>query len=103
MNGGTKIGDVGGWTVSMDWGVQTPTPPRVTLAWQNNSANATGFKIERSPDGSTNWTQVGTTAANVTVYQDAGLAPSTVYYYRVRAYNASATSAYSSVISARTP
>ena len=60
---------------------------QIDLAWTDNSANETSFKVERSPDGSTGWNQVGTTAANVAVYSDSGLAIATQYCYRVRASN----------------
>jgi Fibronectin type III domain len=102
MNGGTVQSSGGGQTVASSWGVQTSMPPRISLAWQHSSAAETGFKIERSPNGSTSWTQIGTTPANVTTYQDAGLAPFTTYYYRVRAYSASGASTYSNVVSSTT-
>ena len=59
----------------------------IDLTWTDNSSNETGFVVERSPDGTTNWTQVGTPAANATSFSDttAGLAVNTTYYYRVRA------------------
>jgi titin len=77
-------------------------PPRIPLIWDHSSAGETGFRIERSPNGSTSWIQIGTTPANVTTYQDAGLAPFTTYYYRVRAFNAAGASTYSRVVSATT-
>jgi hypothetical protein len=102
MNAGAPT-TVGGWNVTMDWGVQRPAPPSVTLAWQDNSTNENGFKIERSLDGSTNWTEIGTTGPNITTYQDVGLASWTTYHYRVRAYSASSTSTYSNAIGGTTP
>lgn len=66
----------------------------IDLAWTDNSTNETGFKIERSPDGST-WVQIATAAANATSYNNTGLTDGTKYYYRVRAYNQGGNSAYS--------
>jgi hypothetical protein len=63
----------------------------IALAWNDNSTNETGFKIERSPDN-LNWTQVGTTAANATNYTDTSLSAETQYYYRVSAVNGVGTS-----------
>ena len=59
----------------------------INLTWSDNSTNEDGFIIERSPDGSTNWTSVGTAAANATSFSDttAGLTANTTFYYRVRA------------------
>ena len=65
------------------------------------SNNEDGFKIERSPDGASGWTQIDTVGANVMTYVNTGLACGT-YYYRVRAYNAAGDSGYSNVVNAMT-
>jgi hypothetical protein len=62
----------------------------ITLTWTDNSNDENGFKIERSLDGSSGWMQVGTVVTDVTTYADTGLTCETPYYYRVRAYNATA-------------
>ena len=67
----------------------------IDLAWTDASSDETGFKIERSLNGSTGWTQIGTAAADATSYSDTGLSSGTAYYYRVRAYNTYGNSAYS--------
>ncbi len=75
---------------------------QIDLSWQDNSNSEDGFKIERSPTGSNNWTQVATVGANVTSFQNTGLVCGTNYYYRVRAYNAGGDSSYSGTASATT-
>ena len=65
------------------------------LNWTDNSATETGFRIERSPVTDTNFTEIATVGANTTSFTDSGLSEATRYYYRVRAYNAYTTSAYS--------
>ncbi|HEX8523355.1 MAG TPA: NPCBM/NEW2 domain-containing protein [Tepidisphaeraceae bacterium] len=74
----------------------------INLAWTDNATNETGFKIERSLDGATGWTQIATTAANVTTYSDTGLAAATQYYYRIRATNLTGDSAYTATVNATT-
>src|SRR5262249_9534956 len=73
----------------------------IQLTWQDNSTNETGFLIERSLDG-VQFTQIASVGQNVITYTDGGLNANTVYYYRVRAYNAAGQSAYSNVSSDRT-
>jgi exonuclease III len=70
---------------------------RVNLSWKDNSTNETGFKIERKTTST--WTQLATIGANITTYQNKNLVTNTTYYYRVRAYKASAYSAYSNTVS----
>src|SRR5439155_10935556 len=72
---------------------------QIRLSW-TASSGATSYKIQRSPDGSTGWTQVGTSAA--TTFTDSGLTPSTSYSYRVLASNGPGSSAPSNVASATT-
>ena len=76
----------------------TATPASISeidLAWASGGSGATGYKIERSGDGSS-YAQIGT--ASGTTYPDLSSSPSTIYYYRVRSYNAFTNSPYSSVI-----
>ena len=74
----------------------------LNLAWSDNSTNETGFKIERSLDGQTAWTQIAITAADVKTYRDPSLPRATTVYYRVRATNAVADSNYTATASAAT-
>jgi inhibitor of cysteine peptidase len=82
--------------------VTSTSQTEISLAWDDGSSNESGFKIERSPDGISDWTVVGTVAADVTVYTDTGLVSSTTYHYHVRAFNASGDSAPSNVVEATT-
>lgn len=80
----------------------TVSESAISLTWKDNSDNETGFRLERSPDGSTGWTEIGTTDANVTSRQTSAPAAATRYYYRVHALGDNAVSDYSNVASAMT-
>jgi titin len=68
--------------------------------WTDNSTGETGFKIERSTNG-TKFSQVATVGAGATGYSNTGLrGGGRKYYYRVRAYNSAGNSAYSKTASA---
>jgi uncharacterized delta-60 repeat protein len=77
---------------------QAISSSRIDLAWTDNAGDEQGFKIERSLDGSS-FAPIAVVGADVTAYQDTGLASSTTYYYQVRAYNAAGDSAYTNVAS----
>ncbi len=64
---------------------------QINLSWADNSSNETGFKIERK-NGTGTFAVVGTTAADVTTFNDIGLTPSTTYTYRVNSNNAGGNS-----------
>src|SRR5205823_1070763 len=67
---------------------------RIDLTWLDNSADETGFTIERSLDG-VSFTFVASAAADATGYSDTGVSPATKYFYRVRADgNGGTVSAY---------
>jgi len=79
-----------------------PECDQIDLAWQDNSVNENGFKIERSLDGS-NFNQIDTVGPDVTSYSDTTVAENTTYYYQVRAYNAGGDSGYSEIVWFTTP
>ncbi len=60
---------------------------QINLSWTDNSTNETGFKIERKT-GTGVYAVVGTTAADITNFNDTDLTPNTAYTYRVYGYNA---------------
>ena len=68
---------------------------QINLTWSDNSGNETGFRIYRSPNGSSSWSLVKTTGANVESWSNTGLSEGARWYYRVRAYNAGGNSSYS--------
>ncbi|MEK6323685.1 MAG: fibronectin type III domain-containing protein [Acidobacteriota bacterium] len=96
-------------------GTTPPTPPaaptgltaaavsssQINLAWTDGSTNEDGFKIEQSTDNIT-FTQIDTVGPNATARSVTGLAPATIYYFRVRAFNTAGDSAYSNTASATT-
>lgn len=59
----------------------------IHLTWLDNASTETGFVIEHSTNG-VNWSGEVSLGANVKTYTDTGLSPSTVHYYRVRAFDA---------------
>lgn len=73
---------------------------QVTVSWTDNSSNETGFKVERKIGASGTWSEIATVAANVTSYADTGLAQSTPYIYRVRAYSGAGPSSSTSEVTA---
>ena len=75
---------------------------QINLSWTDNSGNETGFRIERKTGAAGTWAEIATVGANVTSYSSTGLMANTTYYYRVRAYNGTGNSAYSSEINRTT-
>src|SRR4030042_3786030 len=75
---------------------------QITLSLTDNADNEQGFIIERSPDGSTSWVEIAAVGADITTFQNRDLTPSTLYYYRVRAYNTGGNSDYSNTADATT-
>ncbi len=79
------------------------TSNSITISWTNNATNQTGFKIQRSSSSATSgFAQVGTTKANTFTYTSTGLSKNKTYWFRVVAYNADGSSAYSNVVAGTT-
>jgi hypothetical protein len=70
------------------------------MSWTDNAIDETGFEVERAVYGGS-YGQIDTTGANVTSYRDTTPTPGQRYYWRIRAVNASGSSAYSSPTCAR--
>jgi Zn-dependent metalloprotease len=66
----------------------------IKLAWNDNSSDELGFKIERGTISSP-FTEIATTTKDLTTYIDNALANNEIYFYRIRAYNDKGISDYS--------
>jgi hypothetical protein len=73
----------------------------IDLSWTDVGTES-GYRIEVSLDGGATWDQAGTQGADVTTFNDTGLAPATTYWYRVIAFNAAGDSAPSEPVSTTT-
>jgi lysophospholipase L1-like esterase len=81
------------------------SPGTISLTWQDNSSNETGFEVWRSTTGpSSGYSVRGTVASNATTWADTGLSFTKQYCYRVRAIGGAAIPASAlSNISCLTP
>ncbi len=79
-----------GLTAAADYAHRT-----IQLSWNDNSNSETGFTIERKTGGGA-YSQIATTAANVTDYTDTAVVSDTLYTYRVYASGILLNSGYSS-------
>ena len=67
---------------------------QINLAWSDVATTESGYRVERSSNGTSSWTTLATLAVNSTSYSNTGLAASTPYYYRVAAFNAAGDSGF---------
>lgn len=73
----------------------------VNLTWTDNATNETAYTVERATNPAGPWTVLTSAlAANTVAYTATGLTTATLYYFRVKATNATGSSAYSATASA---
>tara|TARA_R110002111_G_scaffold177181_1_gene243203 strand:- start:6646 stop:12345 length:5700 start_codon:yes stop_codon:yes gene_type:complete len=84
----------------LGWNIKSVT--LIIIAWNDNSDDESGFRIERRIEGEDTWSVVATIDADSESYQDEGLEVATSYQYRVQAYNDAGTSGYSNMITVAT-
>src|SRR5262245_9575248 len=75
---------------------------QIFLTWTDMSPDEAGFRVERADNASGPWTEIATTRANASSYLDAGLAPRSTYFYRIRSFDLVGSSGYSDVARSRT-
>ncbi len=82
-------------------------PTTISLSWtaptNTGGASITGYRIEVSPNGTSNWTNLqANTGSPATSYSHTGLSAGTTRYYQISAINSAGTGAASNVASATT-
>jgi dipeptidyl aminopeptidase/acylaminoacyl peptidase len=87
-----------------DFRVDLVSANQVRLAWTDNATNEDGFIIERCTGAScTDFLEVGrVTNPDYTVFTDDTVAKNTPYSYRMRAFNSTAASPYTSAVQVKT-
>jgi hypothetical protein len=84
--------------------VASSTSLAVNLSWTDNASTETAYTVERSGDNGSTWSVLTSTLpGNTQSYSDASVSPLTTYSWRVKATNASDSSAYSNIASATSP
>ena len=84
---------------------QAASTSEIDLTWTDNSADESGFNIERAADNNGvagAYSVIATVGANATSFANTGLNASTRYWYRVQAFNSNGNSSYTNESSATT-
>ncbi len=71
---------------------------KISLVWDDNSSDESGFRIERADTGGS-FAVVATVSTNTTGWVDNGVISGTTYMYRICAYNEAGDSPFSNVVS----
>ncbi len=74
----------------------------IQLSWNDNSINENGFVLERSFTQAGGFTELLNLPNGSTSYEDKGLTAETTYYYRIKAFNDTGESDYSTLANAKT-
>ena len=72
---------------------ENPASSSLTVNWIDSATNENNYVVERSVNG-TDFTVIATLDSNSISYNDAGLIPNTLYYYRIKATNSTESSVY---------
>jgi photosystem II stability/assembly factor-like uncharacterized protein len=92
----TLLNAPGNLTAKALWGY------KVSLSWSDISKSVSGYIIERALAKDTIYTAIDTVKSNTASYTDSSLTSVNTYVYRVKAYNALGSSAYSNVATVST-
>ena len=76
---------------------------QITLSWTDNSNNEDGFRVERKIGTAGTFAPLITLAANAGSHVDSNLADATTFCYRLNAFNAAGSSAFSNEMCKTTP
>ncbi len=68
---------------------------QLTLTWTDNSANESGFRVERKLGTNGSYAQIAAVSVNSTSYVDASVTSGSTYCYHVSAYNSAGNSSFS--------
>ncbi len=82
--------------------VTNTTTTSISIRWDDNANNEFGFIIARRKQGEIMFDYIDTVQTDVLTYQDVGLTPDNVYFYKVCSYNGSGISDFSNTVSATT-
>lgn len=78
------------------------TMTSITINWNDNSNNELGFIIARRRPGEVLFEYIDTVQTDVLTYQEVGLTPDNVYFYKVCSYNLTGTSDFTNTVSGTT-
>ncbi len=74
----------------------------LTINWQDNSTNELGFIIARRTQDEVTFRYIDTVATDILTYQEVGLTPDVLYFYKVCSYNDFGLSDFTNTVSAVT-
>lgn len=82
--------------------ISDTTSTSITINWQDNSYNESGFIIARRTQDEVTFRYIDTVGTDILTYQEVGLTPDILYFYKVCAYNDFGLSDFTNTVSAVT-